>query len=199
VEFVKQGACESSSATLMRNIATLFASLMLLAAQAASPVPQQAAASGEAPVSADVAVSLDTASAQPVKVTGPARPDFDQSQLAPLRAAQAKAAALAATRRRTVRRTTVTTASYVVRAQAPATPENMQALRFCESGNTYTRNSGNGYYGAYQYDLGTWGNFQGYARPDLAPASVQDAKFMETFNRRGWAPWPACSPKLGFM
>ena len=185
----------------MRNIATLFASVMLLAAQAASPVPQQAAASGEAPSSAVVSVSLDTASAQPVKVTAPARPDFDSSQLAPLRAAQAKAAALAAAaKQRAARRTTaVTTASYVARAQAPATPENMQALRFCESGNTYTRNSGNGYYGAYQYDLGTWGNFQGYARPDLAPASVQDQKFLETFNRRGWAPWPACSRKLGFM
>lgn len=183
----------------MRNIATLFASLMLLAAQAASPVPQQAAASDQAPALSDVTVSLDTASPQPLKVAGPARPDFDQEQLAPLRAAQAKAQAEAAARLRAARRARVVTASYVARPMAPATAENMQALRFCESGNTYTRNSGNGYYGAYQYDLGTWGNFQGYARPDLAPASVQDAKFLETFSRRGWAPWPACSRKLGFM
>lgn len=186
----------------MRNITTLFASVMLLAAQAASPVPQQAAASGGVSTPTDVSVSLDTSSPQALRVDAPARPDFDQSQLAPLRAAQAKAQAEAAARAHALaasRTTKVVTASYVARAQAPATPDNMQALRFCESGNTYTRNSGNGYYGAYQYDLGTWGNFQGYARPDLAPASVQDAKFLETFNRRGWAPWPACSRKLGFM
>lgn len=172
---------------------------MLLAAQAVSPVPQQAAASSEAPASRVVTVSLDTASPQPVKVTAPARPDFDQADLVPLRAAQAKSQAEAAARLRAARRSYVATASYAIRPMAPATPENMQALRFCESGNTYTRNSGNGFYGAYQFDLGTWGNFQGYARADLAPASVQDAKFLETFSRRGWAPWPACSRKLGFM
>jgi hypothetical protein len=71
------------------------------------------------------------------------------------------------------------------------------ALRQCESGGNYAANTGNGYYGAYQYDLPTWGNYGGYARPDLAPPSVQDAKAQETQARRGWSPWPACSRKLG--
>lgn len=70
-------------------------------------------------------------------------------------------------------------------------------LRGCEAGGNYDRNSGNGYYGAYQYDIGTWANYGGYARPDLAPASVQDQKAFETYKRRGWEPWPACSVKLG--
>ncbi len=63
-------------------------------------------------------------------------------------------------------------------------------IRQRESGGNYATNTGNGYYGAYQYDLGTWGNFQGYARPDLAPPSVQDAKAAETYARRGCSPWP---------
>lgn len=70
-------------------------------------------------------------------------------------------------------------------------------LRECESSNNYATNTGNGYYGAYQYDLQTWDNYGGYSRPDLAPGSVQDAKAAETQSDRGWSPWPACSAKLG--
>jgi uncharacterized protein YabE (DUF348 family) len=72
-------------------------------------------------------------------------------------------------------------------------------LRQCEAGGVYSRNSGNGYYGAYQYDVGTWANYGGYARPDLAPADVQDAKAQQTQAARGWSPWPACARKLGLL
>lgn len=74
--------------------------------------------------------------------------------------------------------------------------EGMLKLRQCESGGNYAINTGNGYYGAYQYDLQTWGNFMGFARPDLAPPDVQDAKFLETYNRRGKSPWPSCGRYL---
>jgi LysM repeat protein len=63
-------------------------------------------------------------------------------------------------------------------------------IRQRESGGNYATNTGNGYYGAYQYDIGTWGNFRGYARADLAPPSVQDEKAAETYARRGCSPWP---------
>lgn len=72
-------------------------------------------------------------------------------------------------------------------------------LRQCEAGGSYSRNSGNGYYGAYQYDIGTWANYGGYARPDLAPPAVQDAKAQQTQAARGWSPWPACARKLGLL
>lgn len=74
--------------------------------------------------------------------------------------------------------------------------DGMLKLRQCESGGNYATNTGNGYYGAYQYDLQTWGNFMGYTRPDLAPPDVQDAKFLETYNRRGKSPWPSCGRYL---
>jgi resuscitation-promoting factor RpfB len=72
-------------------------------------------------------------------------------------------------------------------------------LRMCESGNSYSRNSGNGYYGAYQFDIGTWGRYGGYARADLAPPSVQDEKARLTQSARGWYPWPTCGRKLGLI
>ncbi len=63
-------------------------------------------------------------------------------------------------------------------------------IRARESGGNYATNTGNGYYGAYQYDNGTWGNYHGYARAGLAPPSVQDEKAAETCARRGCSPWP---------
>lgn len=65
-----------------------------------------------------------------------------------------------------------------------------ERIRQRESGGNYATNTGNGYYGAYQYDLGTWNNYGGYARADLAPAAVQDAKAAQTYAQRGCSPWP---------
>ena len=70
-------------------------------------------------------------------------------------------------------------------------------LRQCEAGGNYARNSGNGYYGAYQYDLSTWNGYGGYRYASDAPPELQDQKARETQGRRGWSPWPACSRKLG--
>lgn len=77
--------------------------------------------------------------------------------------------------------------------------EALARLRSCESGGRYDRNSGNGYYGAYQYDISTWANWGGYARADLAPPNVQDEKVWETYQRRGWQPWPSCKVKMGLQ
>jgi uncharacterized protein YabE (DUF348 family) len=77
--------------------------------------------------------------------------------------------------------------------------EALVRLRTCESGGRYDRNSGNGYYGAYQYDISTWANWGGYPRADLAPPAVQDEKVWETYKRRGWQPWPSCKIKMGLQ
>ena len=126
------------------------------------------------------------------------RPTFDDAVAKPLKAAQeAKAKADAEAKAKAV---------VVAVASTPkATPlviggsDAWAQLRFCEAGGDYTKNTGNGYYGAYQYNLSTWGNYGGYARPDLAPPEVQDAKARETQSRRGWSPWPACARKLGLL
>lgn len=82
----------------------------------------------------------------------------------------------------------------IVRPAAPVyaagSPGLFERIRMRESGGNYAINTGNGYYGAYQYDLRTWNNYGGYARADLAPSSVQDAKAAETYAQRGCSPWP---------
>lgn len=58
------------------------------------------------------------------------------------------------------------------------------ALRTCESGGDYAINTGNGYYGAYQFSASTWTSLStGYSRADLAPASVQDAAIIANTDR----------------
>lgn len=69
-------------------------------------------------------------------------------------------------------------------------------LRLCESGNNYATNTGNGFYGAYQFDIQTWANYGGYHIPSEAPPATQDAKAHEVQAVRGWSPWPSCGAKL---
>lgn len=77
-------------------------------------------------------------------------------------------------------------------------PDIWQALRNCEAGGNYARNSGNGYYGAYQFSAGTWNSMNtGYERADLAPPEVQDDAAQRLQARSGWGQWPACSRKIG--
>lgn len=75
--------------------------------------------------------------------------------------------------------------------------EALARLRSCEG--SYTSSTGNGYYGAYQYDIQTWGGYMGYANASLAPPEVQDQKVWETYQRRSWQPWPSCSIKMGLQ
>ncbi len=71
------------------------------------------------------------------------------------------------------------------------------ALRRCESGGDYAADTGNGYYGAYQFSLTTW-HWLGYAGfPNLAPPATQDAAAARLEGLRGWSQWPACSRALG--
>lgn len=66
-----------------------------------------------------------------------------------------------------------------------------------ESGGNYAINTGNGYYGAWQFDQGTWNNavtqagFPQYAGAPAssAPPDVQDAAARWLWSVRGNAPW----------
>ncbi|MBW3538277.1 transglycosylase family protein [Candidatus Parcubacteria bacterium] len=184
----------------MRNLLKPLVTALLLATQVAHPLPHPATVSVQASVQAAGAntqnLALNTNSTSPVEVKFD-RPDFDAEILVPLRAAQAakaQAEAEAAARAKRIR-----LAAYRPVVRVVATGDVWYQLRLCESGNDYTRNSGNGYYGAYQYNLSTWANYGGYARPDLAPPEVQDAKARATQAARGWTPWPACAQKLGLL
>lgn len=70
-------------------------------------------------------------------------------------------------------------------------------LRGCESGGNYAINTGNGYYGAYQFDAGTWRSVGGSGLPHQNAPAVQDEMATRLYEQRGWSPWPSCSRSLG--
>ncbi len=78
-----------------------------------------------------------------------------------------------------------------------ATAQDFQRLRMCESGGNYSTNTGNGYYGAYQFDLRTWHGMGYSGKPSSASAGTQDQAARTLQSQRGWQPWPACARKLG--
>ena len=83
---------------------------------------------------------------------------------------------------------------------APQSPDSfITALGQCESGNTANRNSGNGYYGAFQFSIATWNAMgTGYARADLAPYEVQVAAVKKLLSKSSvQSQFPGCSAKLG--
>ncbi len=56
------------------------------------------------------------------------------------------------------------------------------ALRTCESGDNYQEDTGNGYYGAYQFSLGTWERLGLSGLPSQASPSVQDQAIINNTN-----------------
>jgi hypothetical protein len=80
---------------------------------------------------------------------------------------------------------------------ATASATDFARLRQCESGGRYTINSGNGYYGAYQFDARTWRGLGYSGLPHQAAPAVQDDAAAKLQSQRGWQPWPGCARKLG--
>jgi uncharacterized protein YabE (DUF348 family) len=79
-------------------------------------------------------------------------------------------------------------------------------LRMCESHGNYQTNTGNGYYGAYQFSQSTWNRIAvqrmgvPYSRADLAPPEVQDQAIIVNTNlsKGGLASQnPGCFKKEG--
>jgi hypothetical protein len=71
---------------------------------------------------------------------------------------------------------------------------NWQGIAQCESTGNWSINTGNGYYGGLQFDLGTWASGGGLAyasRPDLATEAQQIAVANNVAASRGRSPW-AC-------
>lgn len=70
-------------------------------------------------------------------------------------------------------------------------------LRHCESGGNYSADTGNGYYGAYQFAATTWWGIGYTGLPNQAPPAVQDAAAVRLRDRVGWSAWPQCAAALG--
>lgn len=68
-------------------------------------------------------------------------------------------------------------------------------LRSCEGGYS-SWNPAGPYYGAYQFDRGTWGSVADPAKYGNATPAEQDEAAHQLYLRRGWRPWPVCGAGL---
>lgn len=76
----------------------------------------------------------------------------------------------------------------------------LYTLRMCESHGNYSEDTGNGYYGAYQFSLSTWNRLGYSGLPNDAPPAVQDNAIVKNTNRSsgGLATQnPGCYEKTG--
>ncbi len=70
-------------------------------------------------------------------------------------------------------------------------------LRQCESGGDYGADTGNGFYGAYQFSASTWSGLGHAGLPSDASPTTQDQAAMQLQAQSGWGQWPACAAALG--
>jgi len=88
----------------------------------------------------------------------------------------------------------------VVAGNIPQTLTDAQitTLGSCEAGMNPAKNTGNGYYGAFQFSYGTWKSMNtGYERADLAPIEVQKEAVQRLVQRSNvFTQFPACARKM---
>ena len=134
-------------------------------------VPLTASSAEAAPLSAPTQVSAVSAPAPVIRVV--ARPLVSVSSIGAYRLSA-----------RTVRN--ISAAHKWAAGQIP------RAIRARESGGNYRINTGNGYYGAYQFDYGSWlANGGGRFAPtaNKAPAWAQDYVAWTYWRKAGYGPW----------
>lgn len=71
------------------------------------------------------------------------------------------------------------------------------ALAQCESGGNPSANTGNGFYGMYQFTQQTWESVGGSGLPSDASAEEQTARAQALQERSGWGQWPGCASAMG--
>jgi hypothetical protein len=69
----------------------------------------------------------------------------------------------------------------------------------CEAGGNWSINTGNGYYGGLQFSLATWQHYGGTGYPHQASKASQIAIGKKVQAAKGWAAWPGCARRLGYL
>ena len=91
-------------------------------------------------------------------------------------------------------------------ASSPAAPAAVSgddaaiwaAIAQCESGGNPSINTGNGYYGMYQFSLPTWRSVGGSGLPSDASVEEQTMRARMLQQRAGWGQW-GCAYQLGLV
>ncbi len=68
----------------------------------------------------------------------------------------------------------------------------LDTIAACESGGDPTAVNAAGYYGKYQFDMGTWASVGGSGNPAEASEAEQDYRAALLYSRAGSSPWPVC-------
>lgn len=68
----------------------------------------------------------------------------------------------------------------------------LEAIAKCESGGNPSTNTGNGFYGKYQFTQSTWQSVGGSGNPAGASEAEQDRRAAMLYAREGASPWPVC-------
>jgi hypothetical protein len=81
-------------------------------------------------------------------------------------------------------------------ASTPATGSTAsptrEAIAQCESGGDPTADTGNGFYGKYQFTQATWESLGGTGNPAAASEAEQDRRAAALYAQAGSSPWPVC-------
>jgi Transglycosylase-like domain len=201
----------------MRNIPSILASAIMLASQVTNLLPTlvtaqsnvQTVSAGNNETKIELHIDSPAALVSTIK-----QPNIETDMLTPIRAYQAEVtrvaavkaaelASVAAARQASLaaarRKASVVTAS--VAASPVGQALSMAQITFlgnCESAMTWNRNSGNGFYGAFQFTIPTWNAMQtGYSRADYAPIEVQIAAVQRLLSRSSiHTQFPGCARKM---
>jgi hypothetical protein len=68
----------------------------------------------------------------------------------------------------------------------------LQAIAACESGGNPSADTGNGFYGKYQFTLSTWQAVGGSGNPAAASEAEQDRRAAALYASAGPGQWPVC-------
>lgn len=93
----------------------------------------------------------------------------------------------------------LTTGPLALAASSSGLSQDFAELRACESSGNYQADTGNSYYGAYQFSQATWRSLGYTGLPSAASPAVQDAAAAALQAQAGWSPWPACANRLGLL
>jgi acyl-CoA synthetase (NDP forming) len=96
--------------------------------------------------------------------------------------------------RRELRDARADAAAAAARASAAAATASpaLEAIAACESGGDPTANTGNGFYGKYQFTASTWASVGGTGNPAAASEAEQDQRAAMLYAQQGASPWPVC-------
>ena len=193
----------------MRNFTQLLAASLLVAGQVVYSLPTHTTAQNATLIASVGKTNIVLNTASPFAISAVVtKPNIELEMLIPLRAMQAEkarlakvavaeAAKLAASKKLASRRVVIPSKIVIVSSGA-LSQSQINFLGRCESGMTWNRNSGNSFYGAFQFTIPTWNAMQtGYPRADFAPIEVQMAAVQKLLSKSSiYTQFPGCARKM---